>query len=91
MKKKNVYDYTLFLCFNKRWDGWTPELLLYCLRAVHGTKYSTIENEKNNNPRLKVSSPEEYAAIMNNLNIEIPTMINIAVPANKKGITLDQL
>ena len=65
--------------------------LVYPAHDYNGTKYSTIENEKNNNPRLKVSSPEEYAAIMDNLNIEIPTMINIAVPANKKGITLDQL
>ena len=65
--------------------------LVYPAHDYNETKYSTIENEKNNNPRLKVSSPEEYAAIMDNLNIEIPTMINIAVPANKKGITLDQL
>ena len=65
--------------------------LVYPAHDYNGTKYSTIENEKNNNPRLKVSSPEEYAAIMDNLNLEIPHRINIAVPANKKGITLDQL
>jgi hypothetical protein len=28
---------------------------------------------------------------MNNLNLTIPKMINIAVPANIKGLTLDQL
>ena len=65
--------------------------LVYPAHDYNATKYSTIENEKNNNPRLKVSSPEEYAEMMDNLNLEIPTMINIAVPANKKGITLDQL
>ena len=65
--------------------------LVYPAHDYNGTKYSTIENEKNNNPRLKVSSPEEYAAIMDNLNLEIPHRINITVPANKKGITLDQL
>ena len=65
--------------------------LVYPAHDYNGTKYSTIENEKNNNPRLKVSSPEEYAAVMDNLNLEIPRMINIAVSANKKGITLDQL
>ena len=65
--------------------------LIYPAHDYSGKKYSTVENEKNNNPRLKVSSPEEYAAIMDNLNLEIPRMINIAVSANKKGITLDQL
>jgi hypothetical protein len=28
---------------------------------------------------------------MDNLNLENPEMIDIAVPANKKGFTLDQL
>ena len=31
----------------------------------NGKKFSTIENEKNKNPRLQVSSKEEYADIMN--------------------------
>ena len=51
----------------------------------------TIETERNNNPRLQVSSKEEYAEIMNNLNLSNPKMMDIAVPANLKGLTLDQL
>ena len=47
----------------------------------NGKKFSTIENEKNNNPRLQVSSKEEYADIMNNLNLANPKMMDVAVPA----------
>ena len=65
--------------------------LVYPAHDYNGKKYSTIENEKNNNPRLQVSSPEEYVKIMDNLNLGNPEMIDIAVPANKKGFTLDQL
>ena len=63
--------------------------LVYPAHDYSGKKYSTVENEKNNNPRLQVSSAEEYAEIMNNLNLENPEMIDIAVPANIKGFTLD--
>ena len=57
----------------------------------NGKKFSTIENEKNNNPRLQVSSKEEYADIMNNLNLANPKMMDVAVPANVKGLTLDTI
>ena len=65
--------------------------LVYPAHDYNGKKYSTVENEKNNNPRLQVSSAEEYAEIMNNLNLENPEMIDIAVPANIKGFTLDHV
>ncbi len=65
--------------------------LVYPAHDYNGKKYSTIENEKNNNPRLKVSSKEEYAEIMNNLNLANPKMMDIAVPANLKGLTLDRV
>ena len=57
----------------------------------NGKKFSTIENEKNNNPRLQVSSKEEYAEIMNNLNLANPKMMDVAVPDNVKGLTLDNI
>ena len=44
-----------------------------------------------NNPRLQVSSKEEYAEIMNNLNLASPQMMDFAVPANLKGLTLNQI
>ncbi len=65
--------------------------LVYPAHDYNGKKYSTIENEKNNNPRLKVNSKEEYADIMTNLNLANPKMMDVAVPANVKGLTLDQI
>ena len=53
--------------------------------------HSTIKNEKNNNPRLQVKSAEEYAEIMDNLKLSNPKMMDVAVPANKKGLTLKDL
>ena len=67
------------------------DTLVYPAHDYNGKKYSTIENEKNNNPRLQVSSKEEYAEIMNNLNLPNPKMLDIAVPANLKGLTLDKI
>ena len=64
--------------------------LVYPAHDYNGQKYSTIRNEKNNNPRLQVTSAEEYIKIMNNLKLDDPKMMNIAITANKKGITLDQ-
>ncbi len=65
--------------------------LVYPAHDYNGKKYSTIELEKNNNPRLQVSSKEQYAEIMNNLNLSNPKMMDVAVPANIKGLTLDQI
>ena len=57
----------------------------------NGKKSSTIGNEIKNNPRLQVSSEDQYIEIMNNLNLPNPKMMDIAVPANVKGLTADQL
>ena len=57
----------------------------------NGKKSSTIGNEIKNNPRLQVSSEDQYIEIMNNLNLANPKMMDIAVPANVKGLTADQL
>ena len=65
--------------------------LVYPAHDYNGKIHSTIENEKNNNPRLQVSSAEEYAEIMKNLKLSNPKMMDIAVPANINGKTLDQL
>ena len=67
------------------------ETLVYPAHDYNGKKNSTIGNEKNNNPRLQVSSKEEYAEIMDNLNLANPKMMDIAVPANLKGLTLKEL
>ena len=65
--------------------------LVFPAHDYNGKKNSTIGNERNNNPRLQVNSKEEYAEIMNNLNLPDPKMLNIAVPANLKGLTLNQI
>ena len=65
--------------------------LVYPAHDYNGKKFSTIENEKNNNPRLQVNSKEQYVEIMDNLNLANPKMIDVAVPANVKGLTLDRL
>lgn len=49
-----------------------------------GDTVSTIAEEKAYNPRLNVSSAEEYAEIMNNLNLPNPKMMDVAVPENLK-------
>jgi len=65
--------------------------LVYPAHDYNNKRYSTIRDEKNNNPRLQVTSAEEYAELMNNLKLENPEMMDIAVSANKKGLTLDKL
>ena len=65
--------------------------MVYPAHDYNGKKYSSIENEKKNNPRLQVNSKEQYAEIMNSLNLANPKMMDVAVPANLKGLTLDQI
>ena len=65
--------------------------MVYPAHDYNGKTSSTIENEKNNNPRLQVNSVEEYKKIMDDLKLANPKMMDIAVPANKKGLTLDQV
>jgi len=65
--------------------------LVYPAHDYNGNKVSSIGEQKKNNPRLQVDSPEQYAEIMNNLNLANPKMMDIAVPANISGRTLDQL
>ena len=65
--------------------------LVFPAHDYNGKKSSTIQNERENNPRLQVSSANEYADIMNNLKLSNPEMMDIAVPANVKGMTLNQI
>jgi glyoxylase-like metal-dependent hydrolase (beta-lactamase superfamily II)/rhodanese-related sulfurtransferase len=60
------------------------ETLVYPAHDYKGDTVSTIAEEKAYNPRLQVSSVEEYAEIMDNLNLANPKMMDIAVPANLK-------
>ena len=65
--------------------------LVYPAHDYKGEMVSTIIEEKKFNPRLQVSSPEEYIQIMNNLNLPNPVMMDVAVPNNLKlGIDLKE-
>lgn len=48
-----------------------------------GWTVSTIAEEKAHNPRLQVKSADEYEALMNNLNLPNPKLMDVAVPANR--------
>ena len=65
--------------------------LVYPAHDYKGNKYSSIGNEKKNNPRLQVNSAEEYAEIMDNLNLANPQMMDVAVPANLNGLRLKEI
>ena len=54
-------------------------------------KNSTIGSEIKNIPRLQVYSIDQYVEIMNNLKLANPKMMDVAVPANVKGLTLNQI
>ena len=58
------------------------ETLLYPAHDYKGERVSTIGKEKKNNPRLQVSSVDEYIDIMNNLNLKKPTEIETNVSRN---------
>ena len=58
--------------------------LVYPAHDYNNQTESTIENEKKNNPRLQVKSADEYAHIMNNLNLPNPEIMDVAIPRNLK-------
>jgi glyoxylase-like metal-dependent hydrolase (beta-lactamase superfamily II) len=64
------------------------DTLVYPAHDYNGKKYSTIIQEKKNNPRLQVSSVTEYLDIMNNLKLDKPSMMDSNVASNVKGLTL---
>ena len=58
------------------------ETLVYPAHDYKGETVSTIGEEKAHNPRLQVDSVEQYADIMNALDLPNPKMMDVAVPAN---------
>ena len=57
---------------------------MYPAHDYKGDTVSTIGEEKRYNPRLQVRSAEEYAALMNGLNLSNPEDDDVAVPANMR-------
>jgi sulfur dioxygenase len=58
------------------------DTLVYPGHDYKGDTVSSIAEERDYNPRLQVSSADEYAALMNALNLPNPRMMDVAVPAN---------
>jgi len=66
----------------------SDETFVYPAHDYKGEKFSTIGKQKKTNPRLQVESVEEYVNIMKNLKLDRPKMMDIALPANIKGISI---
>src|ERR1041385_922928 len=60
------------------------ETMIFPAHDYKGDTVSTIGEEKRYNPRLQVNSIDEYVALMNNLNLSNPKMMDVAVPANMR-------
>ena len=58
------------------------ETLVFPAHDYKGETVSTIGEEKRFNPRLQVKSADEYVALMRNLKLSNPKMMDVAVPAN---------
>ena len=56
---------------------------VYPAHDYKGWTVSTIAEEKAHNPRLQVKDVAEYVALMNNLKLPNPKMMDVAVPANR--------
>src|SRR5204863_7050056 len=68
------------------------ETLIYPAHDYKGDTVSSIGEEKAYNPRLQVKSSDEYAALMNSLNLPNPKMMEVAVPANMRvGLVQDEI
>src|ERR1700722_11479071 len=66
--------------------------LVYPAHDYKGDTVSTIGEEKLFNPRLKVTSMDEYAELMNGLKLPNPKMMDVAVPANMQvGLHQDEV
>ena len=67
------------------------EIFIYPAHDYKGESVSTIGEEKKFNPRLQVSSAQEYANIMNNLKLDSPKQMDVAVPNNESmGMSLEK-
>src|ERR1700684_862203 len=60
------------------------DTMVFPAHDYKGDTVSTIGEEKLYNPRLQVRSADEYADLMNNLNLSNPKMMDVAVPANMR-------
>jgi glyoxylase-like metal-dependent hydrolase (beta-lactamase superfamily II)/rhodanese-related sulfurtransferase len=68
------------------------ETLVYPAHDYKGDTVSTIGEEKRCNPRLQVTSADEYVELMSRLKLPNPKMMDVAVPANMRvGLAQDDI
>ncbi|MEX2353582.1 MAG: MBL fold metallo-hydrolase, partial [Gammaproteobacteria bacterium] len=74
---------------HKSWDSITNKLFslpdetfVYAAHDYKGWTVSSIAEEKKYNPRIAGKTEAEYVAIMKNLNLPDPKLMDVAVPAN---------
>jgi len=60
------------------------ETLIYPGHDYNGRRVSSVAQEKLTNARLAGKSLQKFVQTMNNLNLPKPSLIEIAVPANRK-------
>ncbi len=58
------------------------DTLVYPAHDYNGRTASSIYEEKRFNPRLQVSSEQEYVTLMENLDLPNPKYMDVAIPAN---------
>jgi glyoxylase-like metal-dependent hydrolase (beta-lactamase superfamily II) len=68
------------------------ETLVYPAHDYKGDTVSTIGEEKRCNPRLQVTSADEYVDLMSRLKLPNPKLMDVAVPANMRvGLAQDEI
>jgi len=69
-----------------------PELLVYPAHDYKGQTHSTLVQEINTNPRLQKKDRGEFIALMEALNLKMPTHLTEALRTNRSGgKSIDQL
>lgn len=74
---------TLFSSINNRIFSLSDETLVYPGHDYNGRRVSCVAQERTTNARLAGKTLEEFVTIMNNLNLPKPSLMDIAVTANR--------
>lgn len=74
---------TLYNSIQNKIFSLPDETLIYPGHDYNGRRVSSVAQEKLSNSRLAGKSLQEFVQIMNNLNLPKPSLIDVAVPANR--------
>jgi glyoxylase-like metal-dependent hydrolase (beta-lactamase superfamily II) len=74
----------LFDSISKKLFTLPEDTLVYPGHDYNSRRVSSIAQEKSINPRLASKTKEEFIVMMNGLDLPMPRLIDIAVPANRK-------